>query len=736
MSLGYRYFIKNKSKNNFTIVVDTEQPGVSNNDQFQLTGALGEYSVKSIQITGSNPGAKQNFGGLINQETITFANGPGVYELEIIPKSQNNKFRRIRFSAKRLSVETYDETILQHLLTNSNWNLGSSWTGDYINGFTRTSGTSALTNTISAIPGVTYFIDILGGISNGTVNVSFGGSTFNSLTSASNTTFTATNTNSLSITPSGNFSGTLNIRLRAGDSNKVLEIKQWGNVQWSSMLRAFSYCRNMELTTQDAPKFTNSVTDFDSLFEGCTTLTGLSCNWNWNTSNITQMSACFKDCTNFNGDVSNWNTSNVTQFGRLSQNNGMFAFCVNFNRDLSTKQVTTVENGTHIAWDVFNSTSFSAMFRGCSQFNGNIDNWRLNSNSSILFQNTFQDCVLFNRDISTKEVNVVGLGDYIAWDMFRVTNINSIISGNISMAFNQNIGNWNTTNMANIGTAFARCTQFNQDLSTKQVIVGTGANEITYIAWNISNVTNMGSTFANCSNFNGNIDNWNTSNVTTLLNIFQSANNSFNRDISTKVVSVAGLGDYIAWNTSNVTNMAGVFRNTNINVDVSNWNTSNVTTLQFFTLINNQFNQDISRKMITIDPGGPLELTYEAWNTANVTNFSSAFQQTNFNQDIGNWLIRQTGNVNMMSMFRQSVFNQDISGWDIRRVNNFDGFMASKTTANYSYLDNIYNAWSLLPVQSNLLVDFGTIQYTNAGASGKQILIDDFNWTITDGGEI
>jgi hypothetical protein len=63
--------------------------------------------------------------------------------------------------------------------------------------------------------------------------------------------------------------------------------------------------------------------------------------------------------------------------------------------------------------------------------------------------------------------------------------------------------------------------------------------------------------------------------------------------------------------------------------------------------------------------------------------------------------------------------------------------MNGKTDLNYSSanLDAIYNGWSLLSVQANVLADFGTIKYTVAGQAGKNIL--DFapnNWTITDGG--
>jgi len=64
-------------------------------------------------------------------------------------------------------------------------------------------------------------------------------------------------------------------------------------------------------------------------------------------------------------------------------------------------------------------------------------------------------------------------------------------------------------------------------------------------------------------------------------------------------------------------------------------------------------------------------------------------------------------------------------------------FMTYKTNLDFSTtnLDAIYNGWSLLTLQPNLTVNFGTIKYTSAGAAGKAILTGSpNNWTIIDGG--
>jgi surface protein len=125
------------------------------------------------------------------------------------------------------------------------------------------------------------------------------------------------------------------------------------------------------------------------------------------------------------------------------------------------------------------------------------------------------------------------------------------------------------------------------------------------------------------------------------------------------------------------------------------------------------------------------------WNVSNVTNMDLMFLSAqSFNQDIGSW---NTANVtNMNSMLRNATsFNQDISDWNIANVNDFRNFMLGKTNLNYSAanLDLIYNKWSLQSVKPNKSISFGTIKYTVAGQSGKDVLTGaPNNWTITDGG--
>jgi surface protein len=158
----------------------------------------------------------------------------------------------------------------------------------------------------------------------------------------------------------------------------------------------------------------------------------------------------------------------------------------------------------------------------------------------------------------------------------------------------------------------------------------------------------------------------------------------------------------------------------NFNGAIGNWNVSNITSMSNMFNGASSFNQNIG-----------------SWNTGNLTNMNTMFNgASSFNQNIGSW---NTSNVtNMQSMFANATsFNQDISDWNIANVTTFTNFMANKTNLNYSAtnLDLIYNKWSLQSVQPNISISFGTIKYTAAGQSGKNVLTGaPNNWTITDGG--
>ena len=82
-----------KDNTAFIIEVKTDNAGTSNDNQFQFTGAEGDYDV----IAKQNDIIVQTFNDLSGEETITFANGAGTYILEVTPK-EVNPFNQIIFA--------------------------------------------------------------------------------------------------------------------------------------------------------------------------------------------------------------------------------------------------------------------------------------------------------------------------------------------------------------------------------------------------------------------------------------------------------------------------------------------------------------------------------------------------------------------------------------------------------------------------------------------------------------
>ena len=75
----------------FIFEIDTTRAGVTNSDQFQFTGANGEYDVLAFQ--GGVEVA--SFSNLVDQETITLPSA-GAFELRVIPK--NTGFDKMGFN--------------------------------------------------------------------------------------------------------------------------------------------------------------------------------------------------------------------------------------------------------------------------------------------------------------------------------------------------------------------------------------------------------------------------------------------------------------------------------------------------------------------------------------------------------------------------------------------------------------------------------------------------------------
>jgi surface protein len=268
------------------------------------------------------------------------------------------------------------------------------------------------------------------------------------------------------------------------------------------------------------------------------------------------------------------------------------------------------------------------------------------------------------------------------WDVSNVGNMLGLFGNTL---FNQPLNNWDVSNVTNIFGMFIN-TPFNQDIGN----------------WDVSNVTNMAQVFNGASSFNQPLNSWDVSNVTSMNAMFYNAT-IFNQPLDN-------------WNVSNVTDMTQMFLQTGFNQDISNWDVSSVTSMGGMFYYTTSFNQ-------------PLD----SWNVSSVSNFSYMFSGLgSFNQPLSSWDVSSA--IQMENMFFQAAsFDQDISSWNVSNITDMTDMFsgASLSTENY---DALLTSWSQQTLQNGVAFSGGNSQYCD-GVAERQSIIDDFGWTITDGGE-
>ena len=159
---------------------------------------------------------------------------------------------------------------------------------------------------------------------------------------------------------------------------KLRTITQWGTIPWRSMEYAFGGCSNLDITATDVPDLSN-LTSLGGMFRGCTNLTGVGANWNWNTSNVTNMRTMFYEANNFNQPIGSWITSEVKDMS------WMFTRASKFNQPIGN-------------WNTEKVTNMSTMFHQASNFNQPIGNWNTSevTNMSGMFTYSGMDCTNYS----------------------------------------------------------------------------------------------------------------------------------------------------------------------------------------------------------------------------------------------------------------------------------------------------------------------------------------------------
>jgi len=203
-----------------------------------------------------------------------------------------------------------------------------------------------------------------------------------------------------------------------------------------------------------------------------------------------------------------------------------------------------------------------------------------------------------------------------------------------------------------------------------------GADNLVYVTAPPTTVTNMSQAFRDTT-ANPTLDEWNTSNVTTMDRMFHEAS-AFNGDLSD-------------WDTSNVTNMSSMFYYARaFNSDLSRWDTSQVWDMEAMFFHASAFNSDLSRwdtSKVTymrsmFNDARAFNSDLSSWDTSKVTDMASMFYSASaFNSDLSRW---DTSKVTYMTyMFNgASAFNSDLSRWDTSKVTNMSGMFDGASVFN------------------------------------------------------
>ena len=308
-----------------------------------------------------------------------------------------------------------------------------------------------------------------------------------------------------------------------------------------------------------------------------------------------------------------------------------------------------------------------------------------------------------------------------SWDTTNITDMGSMFLGtsitNVDALATGKNGNPNIWNTSNVTTLFQL---FN------------GANSLADISglanWDTAKVTNMATMFgggvkitnvdALATGKNGNPNIWNTSNVTSMNYVFTGA---------TLLTDISGLAN---WDTAKVTSMTGMFTDTDIsNVDAlatgkngnpNTWNTGKVTSMSSM----------FAGAHSLADLSG-----LSNWDTAKVTNMSSMFAGVNKINNIealtpgknGNTNIWNTGNVtNMNNMFINAASLVDISGlanWDTAKVTDTGGMFYGTKITNVDALatgkNGNPNIWNTGNVTNMSYMFYNTTSLTDISGIAK-----------------
>ncbi len=549
------------------------------------------------------------------------------------------------------------------------------------------------------------------------------------------------------------------------DKQKLISIKQWGDINYLSLQDAFSGCLNLEYKAIDKPNLYN-ITSLSNIFSGCKTFNGNI--GSWDVSRVTNMNSMFSGAISFNQSLGGWNVSKVTSMismfdgaATFNQSLGTWTFAANVNLTnfLKNAGLSCLNYASSLkGWAINTATpaNLNITVTGLKYPSSSVSNrnflinkgWKFTGDiqlsgecevKPLVFKiktdNPGESCstCLTLENSTTIPVDIDWNGDGI-YDEFNKT-------GNIT--HNYGAAGVYTIKIAKRAKSLFRyfrndskkLVSFDQwgDATYTSITNGfANCENMQYSAIDNPDLTEIKSLyglFSNCKLFNSDISGWDVSNIEDLSLVFENAT-SFNQPLS-------------SWNTAKVKNMLFAFKGaTSFNQNINNWDVSSCTALVGTFMNAKSFNQPLSN-----------------WNTSNVEVMGDLFNGAeSFNQHINSWNI---GSCSSLTRTFESAlsFNQSLSNWDVSKIKtfyftfknaqNFDQSLANwKFSNEASIINGVFegcgiscNNFSLSleewannsSTQKNIIFDADELSYSNEAQIYREKLTSEFGWSISFG---
>ena len=431
---------------------------------------------------------------------------------------------------------------------------------------------------------------------------------------------------------------------------KVVFDASFANARPTSCYYWFAVCSN--LTTIEGIEYLNTekVTDMNSMFFHCSSLTSLNLT-SFNTANVTDMGYMFNGCS----ALTTIFASDKFVTDLVTKSTDMFSGCKNLIGAIIYAGNKTDKNYANYQTGYFTP---KGGFPGYAKFDEGTGTLTFTSGPS--------------KPEGAYDLNVgiyypgwwPGQRGKIKTVVFdasfanaRPTSCYCWFSGCNNLTEIKGIEYLNTENVTNMGFMFNRCSvltslnlsNFNTEKVTDMQGMFGECSDLTSLNlsnFNTEKVTNMNSMFYNCSDLTSlNLSNFNTEKVMYMSNMFYNCN---------KLTSL----DLTSFNTAEVTKMDNMFKSCTdlTSLDLSNFNTAKVTDMNYMFYNCNALTS--------------LDIT--SFNTAEVTDMSNMFRLCNklTSLDLSNFNTAKVENMGWMFKSCNALTSLDLSSFNTAEVTN------------------------------------------------------------------